>query len=112
MSVLRGTYNDTISIVHSIGYITSWKNWWYYNLWKVWREKKECNIAEEDKPISALINESYTYYDSYDGSISMNTLKDIRDGNYVHPYINTRDARLKMGDCIRQAQRKRKVSEI
>ena len=39
--------------------------------------------------------------DDYDdGSISMNTLKDIRDGNYVHLYINARDDRVKICDRI------------
>ena len=42
----------------------------------------------------------------------MNALGDIWYGNYVHPYINTRDVRLKMREHIRQAQSDWKVAEL
>ena len=58
-----------------------------------------------------------TYYSSADnnsddGSISMYTIDSIWDGSYVHPNVNTRYARLKMHDCIRQAQSERNGAKL
>ena len=39
-------------------------------------------------------------------------MEDILDGSYVHPYINTRVARLKIRDQIIQLQNELHVSEI
>ena len=50
------------------------------------------------------IDESLTDDGFGDGSISMNYLEEIGDGNYVHTYINSRDARLKIRDRIRQVK--------
>ena len=52
----------------------------------------------------ASIYESSTEDESDDGSISTNALGGIRDINYVHPYINSIDARLKICDLIIQTQ--------
>ena len=60
----------------------------------------------------ARINESYAENNSNEESISMNDLEDIRDGNYVHPNINARYARLKICDHIRQAHSEWKGAEI
>ena len=60
----------------------------------------------------ASIVELSTDNDSADGSISTNTLESIQDGNYIYPYVNARDARLKIRDRIRQAQSEWKVSKI
>ena len=57
--------------------------------------ENERNLAE-DESISSSIDVSSTYDDSYGGSISMNSLKDVWDGNYVHTYINARYFRLKI----------------
>ena len=50
--------------------------------------------SEEDKSISASIDESFTYNDSDDGSISTNALGEIRDESQIHPKLKARDARL------------------
>ena len=50
------------------------------------------------------INESSTYDDFDDVSISTNSLRDIRDRKYIHPYINAINSRLKTCDRIRQTQ--------
>ena len=63
----------------------------------------ERNVSENES-ISDSIDESSTDNDSDDGYISMNFLKDIQYGNYVHQYINTRDTRLKIHDRIRKTQ--------
>ena len=63
------------------------------------------NLAE-DKSISDSIDESSIENDSNGGSIISNATEDIRDGNHVHPEFNARDARLKIRDFIKQAQRK------
>ena len=42
----------------------------------------------------------------------MNSIKDIWDVNYAHPYINARDSRLKMCDHINQVQSEWKVAEL
>ena len=60
----------------------------------------------------ASIDESYTYYDSYNISISTNNLEAIRDGSYIHTDIDTIDARLKICDRIKQAQSEWKVAEL
>ena len=57
--------------------------------------EKEINVAE-DESILASIDESSSYDDSDEGYISMNSLEDIPDGNYVHPDINARDDRFKI----------------
>ena len=49
--------------------------------------KSKHNVSE-DESILASIDDSYTYTDSNDGSISMNDLEDIQYGNYTHPDIN------------------------
>ena len=64
--------------------------------------ENEPNVAEYGS-ILASIDESYTDDDSDDLSISTNDLEDIWDGNYVHPGINERDARLKIRYHIRQS---------
>ena len=58
--------------------------------------------SEEDEPISALINDFYTYDNSEEGYISTNALEDIRYVTYIHPEINSRDDILKIRDGIRQ----------
>ena len=50
------------------------------------------------------IDESSTYNNSYDGSISTNSIKDVMDGNHVYPDVNARYSRLKIYDHINQAQ--------
>ena len=57
--------------------------------------ENEQNVAE-DESILASIDESSSYDDSDEGYISMNSLEDIPDGNYVHPDINARDDRFKI----------------
>ena len=73
--------------------------------------ENEHNVAE-DEPISSLIDDSYIEYDSYDGYISTNSIEEIWDGNYVHPDINARDARLKISNRIRKTQREWKGPEL
>ena len=46
------------------------------------------------------------------GSINMITLEDIKDGSQIHPEINSRYARLKIRDCIRQTKNEGKGSEL
>ena len=46
------------------------------NLLENWRI-----LTEENKSISASIDESYTHNESDDGSISTNDVEDIQDGN-------------------------------
>ena len=58
----------------------------------------------EDKSFLASINESSTDNDSDNVSLITNTCENICYGNYVHPDINARDARLKVRERIRQAQ--------
>ena len=41
------------------------------------------------------VNESYTDDDSDDGYLNTDTLEDIRNGSQIHPYITSRDTRLK-----------------
>ena len=65
--------------------------------------ENECNVVEYES-ILASIDELSKDDGSDDGSISMNTLGEIWGGNYVHPDINTRDARLKIRDRIMQVQ--------
>ena len=43
-------------------------------------------------------------YDSDERYISTNALEDIKDGGQIHIEINSRDARLKICDRIRQTQ--------
>ena len=50
------------------------------------------------------IDDSYTDDESYDGSISMNTLEEIWGRSQIHTELNARDARLKVPDCIKQTQ--------
>ena len=69
------------------------------------------NLVEE-KIILSSIYESPEDNNSDDESISMDALKDIQDGNHVHPNINTRYSRLKIPDHIRQAQSECKGLEI
>ena len=57
------------------------------------------------------IDESSTDDDSGDGSRIINSLKDIRDGNYVHPEVNARDYRLNIRHHIYQELSEWKVSE-
>ena len=45
-----------------------------------------------------------------DNLISTETLHDIRDGNHTHPNIDTREARLKILDCIKQKKSQWKVA--
>ena len=56
----------------------------------VWNE---CIVVEE-KLILASVDELSIDFDSDNWSISTKSLNDIRDGKYVHPYINARDAQL------------------
>ena len=70
----------------------------------------ERNVVE-DKSILDLIYESYVDDGYYDESISMKALKNIRGGNYLHPYIKARDSRLKIFDCVSQAQSEWKGEE-
>ena len=69
-------------------------------------------IVAEDEPILVLIDELSTDNDSDDASISKTAFKDIRDGNYVHPYINTGDDGLKLRDHARQTQGEWKRAEL
>ena len=49
---------------------------------------------------------SHLYPNNFEGEyISIDGLKEIWDGNYVHPSINARYARLKICDCIGKYQR-------
>ena len=67
---------------------------------------EEGGLSEEKpntvKDISTLasINQSSIEVGSDDRSISTNALKEILDGNQIHPDINEGDARLKMRDHI------------
>ena len=65
--------------------------------------ENERNVAE-DESILASIDESSTDDDIDDVYITTNTLEEIQYGNHVHQDINTRDARLKVCDRIKQAQ--------
>ena len=58
------------------------------------------------------IDESYTYYNSDNGSISKNALEEILDGIQIHPDINARYARLKICDRIKETQSEWKEEEI
>ena len=71
----------------------------------------KCN-AEEDEPILPSIDESPTYDESDDGSIIMKDIKDIQDRSQIYPDINTRDARLKICESIKQTQTEWKGSEL
>ena len=62
--------------------------------------ENERNVIE-DESISASIDESYTYDESNDVSISTNAIEDILYGKYVHTDINARYAILKIRDRIR-----------
>ena len=73
--------------------------------------ENEHNVAEYDSILDS-INESSTDDEYDDRYISTNTLGDIRDGNYVHPDINTRDTRFKIRDCIRQTRSEWKGAEL
>ena len=57
--------------------------------------------AEEDESIFSSIYELSTDYNSDEGSISTNPLKDIWDGRKIHPEINTRYARFNIRDRIK-----------
>ena len=65
--------------------------------------ENEYNV-ERYESVLDLIYESYEDNDYDDRSISMNYLEDIWDGSYIHPDINTRYARLKIRNHIKQAQ--------
>ena len=96
----------TISLVYYVRYIISWTNWWYYNFVQFEGGdlvENERNVAEYEW-ILASIDYSYTDDYSNNGYIITNSPKDIQDGNYVHPKINTRDDRLKIRELIKQAQ--------
>ena len=56
----------------------------------------------------ASIDESTADNESDDGYISMNTIKEIWYGNKMHLELNTRDARLKISDFIKQTKNERK----
>ena len=58
------------------------------------------------------IDELSTDDESDDKYISTNSLKEIWRGNYVHPEINARYARLKIRDRIRQTQSEWKGEEL
>ena len=58
----------------------------------------------------ASIDELSTDYDSDDGYISTNDIKNIWYGSQIHPEINWSDARFKICDHIRQTQNEGKVS--
>ena len=58
--------------------------------------------AEEDKSISASIEESSTYNFSDEVYISKNTFKEIWDRRKKHTEINAGDNRLKIRDSIKQ----------
>ena len=60
----------------------------------------------------ASIDESFTYNDSDDGSISRNSLEGIWYGIQIRPEINARDARLKIRDRIKLTQSEWKVLEL
>ena len=60
----------------------------------------------------ASIYEWSTEDDSDDVSISINSIKDIWDGNYVHPDINACNSGLKILDCIIQAQIEQNRAEL
>ena len=60
----------------------------------------------------ASIDESYTDGDSEYGSISTKNFKDIQDRSQIHPKLNARNVRLKISDCIKQAQNECKGSEL
>ena len=49
-------------------------------------------------------DDSYADDNSNEKSINADNLEEIQDIKYVHPHINTRDARLKVFDRISQAQ--------
>ena len=58
------------------------------------------------------IDESYKDYDSDDGSISTNAIKDIQDGSKIHPEINAIDDILKIYDRIKQTKSEWKGEEL
>ena len=64
--------------------------------------ENESNLVEY-KSISAWIDKSYAYDNSDIKSINKDAIKEIQDGNYVHPNINAIYSRLKIYDRIRQA---------
>ena len=68
--------------------------------------------AEENKSISAPIDESSTDNEYNGGSISTSTIEDIQNGNKIHPELNARDARLKISECIKQMQNEWKVAQL
>ena len=68
--------------------------------------------VEEDKSSYASIDELSIDDDYDDRYVSTNSLKDIQDRIYIHQDINTRDAMLKIINCIRQMQSEWKGSEL
>ena len=65
--------------------------------------ENEHNVSEYDSLLDS-IDESSTFYNSDDRSISKNALEYIRYGNYIHPDINAIYVILKIGERIRQGQ--------
>ena len=59
-----------------------------------------------------FIYESSTDDDSDCGSIRTNALVNIRDGSQMHTKLNTKDARSKVRDRIRQTENEWKEAEL
>ena len=68
--------------------------------------------TEEEKSISASIDESSTDNDSDEISIITNAFEDIRDRSKINPELNASDAILKIRDLILKTQNEWKVSEL
>ena len=66
--------------------------------------------TEECESISDSTDESYTENDSYDGYISINSLKDIWDGSQLHLELNAINNRLKIRDHIKLMKNEWKVA--
>ena len=77
--------------------------------WSLARKKHNGEVYEL---ILDSIYESSTDNESDDEYISTNALEYIQDEKYVHPDINTRDARFKMLESIKKAQSECKVAEL
>ena len=114
MSAFRGNGYETSSIVYYVCYIISWKTG---NI-ITFVHFEERNLAEnehnteEKKPFLASIDGLSTDNESYDGSISIQYLEDIRDRSQIYPDIKGKYSGLKICDRIRQTQHEWKGAEL
>ena len=115
MSIFRVTHYATTSIVYIFFATSSHEQTGNIITFAQFEEgdlvENERN-AEEDESISDSIDETYRENYYYDRYISMSALKDIQDGSQIHPGIITRDAILKLRDCIRKIKSECKGAEL